>query len=156
MSGSGDLKVENVEFPGEPSFGSFRVPTETVDGVFTPVRPLQHVQIGKRSFVWFGSSGATGRLMVDSGSGSVFETHDASTVTFVNESLGKFIECLEAFSSVVLDGAENRDPADEADEDEGERMARRLEERIRMIDPRAYEEDTFWYDIRWDVSLGDW
>ncbi|MEV4339082.1 SUKH-4 family immunity protein [Streptomyces sp. NPDC049590] len=130
---------------------------EAVDGVFTPVRPLQRVQLNDRSFVWFGSSGATGRLMVDADSGNVVVAHDASTVIFVNESLGKFIECLEVFSSVVLH-VEECDPAEvnDEDDDEDERMARRLEDRVRMVDSRAYKEGTFWYDIRWDVSLGDW
>ncbi len=46
-------------------------------------------------------------------------------------------------------------------EDEGERderdnmLAREIEGDVRRIDPEAYFEGGFWYEIRWSVAIGD-
>ncbi|MFD4600822.1 SUKH-4 family immunity protein [Streptomyces sp. NPDC058464] len=140
-----------------PSLGEIKVPAGAVYAAYKPVHALEIDQIDDRSLVQFGFTGAFGKLMIDLESREVLETHDGSTVSFVNSSLERFAECLQFFVDLLSGVEEAGGPEDEGEgEDENEALAQRLEAGIRGIDSRAYREDSYWYEIRWAVSLGDY
>ncbi|MFF8401755.1 SUKH-4 family immunity protein [Streptomyces sp. NPDC015684] len=139
------LKTVEIALDAAPSLGVLRFPVESVYEVCKPEESFRVEQIDGRTYIRFATTGAFGSLLLDADSGMVFEIHDEdSGVNFVNETMGKFTRCLEFFSSLLVGQAE--------DDDE---LADELEAGIREIDPRAYEENSFWYEVRWGVALGD-
>lgn len=148
MSDDG-LPVVDVEVSEAQSLKKVRVPTVPIFEVFRPVQPVQLDRIQNRTFICFGTTGLFGRILIDSESGAVVEIHEGETsVKFVNSSIEKFVECLNFFS-LLLSGAGGEPDGD------SEELADQLESAIRRIDSDAYTEGRFWYEIRWDVSLGD-
>ncbi|MFG3292683.1 SUKH-4 family immunity protein [Streptomyces sp. NPDC048179] len=145
--------------PDASSLGEVRVPAEAVYAAYKPVKALEMVPINGRSLVQFAFTGAFGKLLIDPESGEVMETRDGSTTSTVNSSLEKFADCLKFFTDLLSSAEVEDDPRDGdegEDEDEDEALAQRLEAGIRKIDSRAFREDSYWYEIRWAVSLGDY
>ncbi|MGW5641146.1 hypothetical protein [Streptomyces sp. NPDC003832] len=60
-----------------------------------------------------------------------------------------FVECVRLLTEIFPFYSE------EADDGEWEAGARRVQETIREIDAAAYQEGSFWYEFRWDVSMGE-
>ena len=81
------------------------------------------------------------------------ENHQSGPdVSLVNTSLDAFTHCLEEFSAKFpLAEIEDEDEAEERDRG----VARKIEEDVLRIDPDAYVENSFWYEVRWGVAIGD-
>ncbi|MFC8198724.1 SUKH-4 family immunity protein [Streptomyces sp. NPDC057298] len=97
----------------------------------------------------FGIFGRATSVFVDEDSGRVLSGVDPNAVEIVNTSLSRFIECVRDLTTMAPFYSEDSDP------DEWENAALRVEEVIRRIDPSAYGESSFWYEFRWDVTMGD-
>ncbi|OSZ61569.1 hypothetical protein OQI_04485 [Streptomyces pharetrae CZA14] len=106
-----------------------------------------------REVIEFGSTGFFGSLLVDVSSGSILErVQDATNLSMVNTSLSAFNNCLEMFSEYFpLDQIDDEDASIERNA----RVAREIESDVKRIDPEAYEEGSFWYEVRWSVAIGD-
>lgn len=143
-------ELSNKEAPGS---GVLRVPGEIVYHVYRPADSLENVTVGGRALVRFGSTGACGSLLLDASSGNVMESLDGkSDVNLVNTSLDAFNRSLEAFFvKFPLDDIEDEEEAEGRDN----RVAREIENDVRLIDPEAYSENSFWYEVRWSVAIGD-
>lgn len=139
------LRIVEAVLDDTPSLGVLRFPGEEVYEVYKPVLPPQLQRFGDRSYVHFGSTGAFGSILLDLESGNVMEMQKGGAlIKFVNESVDKFIECLQVFLSLLSSSEED---------DEG--VADELEVAVKEIDAQAYRENSFWYEIRWSVALGD-
>jgi len=147
------LEMINLEIEGEPGEGVLRVPAEPVYQVYVPAGSLERVMVDSRILLRFGATGAFGSLLLDTSSGAVVEKlEDAPKVSLVNTSLGAFNRCLEAFSvKFPVDEIEDEDEEEERNND----VAREIEREVRLIDPEAYRENSFWYEVRWSVAIGD-
>ncbi|MFC3577720.1 SUKH-4 family immunity protein [Streptomyces yaanensis] len=132
---------------------TLRIPGEAVYEVYRPVETLERVTVDGRDLILFGSTGVFGRLMVDVASGVVLEKLEGySDVSLVNTSLEAFNRCLEVFAAKMpLLEIDDEEEAEEVDRE----IAKGLEEDVRRIDPEAYVENSFWYEIRWSVAIGD-
>jgi hypothetical protein len=139
------LRIAEAVLDDMPSLGALRLPGEEVYEVYKPVRPLRIQRFGDRSYVHFGSTGAFGSILLDVESGNVMEMQTGGVlVKFVNESVDKFIECLQVFLSLLS-----------SSEGDDEEVADELEVAVKEIDAQAYKENSFWYEVRWSVALGD-
>ncbi|MHC3475637.1 SUKH-4 family immunity protein [Streptomyces sp. 7R007] len=147
--------LEMVEIPHELTPGRIgvRVPAEPVFGVYRPVGTFKKVAIAGRDLIEFGLTGAFGVLLLDLSSGVVLErVNGESDLSVVNTSIDTFNRCLCVFySKFPFPKIEDDDESDERDN----RVAREVEEEVRRIDPEAYEENSFWYEVRWSVAIGD-
>ncbi|MBA4862501.1 SUKH-4 family immunity protein [Streptomyces sp. PSKA54] len=106
--------------------------------------------IGGRSFARFGSLNVEVGVYLDEQSGDVVSWFDPDNVTFVNSSVGKFVECVHALTEAFPYYSK------ESDLEDWERAAVKIEEAIRKIDPAAYREESFWCEFRWDVTIGEY
>jgi hypothetical protein len=89
-------------------------------------------------------------LLLDASSGCVVEIHTGSGVSLVNTSLESFTDCLEVFVEHLA-----RLESNDGDEGVDEEVASGLEASILWIDPDAFSEGSFWYELRWSVVIGD-
>jgi hypothetical protein len=137
---------------GDPSLtvSNLRIPGEAVYEVYKPVESVQTVTVDDREFLRFATTGASGSLLLDVSSGRVVEIQTGSGVSLVNTSLESFIDCLEVFVE-HLAHLESNDGDEEVDEE----VASELEASILRIDPDAFSEGSFWYEVRWSVAIGD-
>ncbi|MBT2411109.1 SUKH-4 family immunity protein [Streptomyces sp. ISL-12] len=152
---SNDFELHAMTLQDKSLRKIYSISTESVGEIFRPLQALEYTRINGRSFIHFGFTGASGRLLVDAENGKVMETHGESGISFVNSSLAEYADCLSFFSSLLSEFESEEGVESDENEDEDERLARKLEEEIRRIDAQAYQENTYWYEIRWGVSLGD-
>jgi hypothetical protein len=151
MSGKELRMIELSVDASESNVENLRIPDEAVYEVYRPAKPLEETIVDGRKFIRFGFTGAFGNLLLDVSSGNVVEQlQDESNVSFVNTSLEAFNRCLEAFAGKFQLG----DPDDEGEAEDAE-VAREIERDVIAIDPDAYVEDSFWYELRWSVAIGD-
>lgn len=136
---------------GESTMGSLRIPGETVYEVYRPAKSLEETIVDGRRLIRFGFTGAFGSLLLDTSSGHVVEQlQDEPNVSFVNTSLEAFNRCLGAFAGKFPFG-----DSDDEDEEVDAEVAREIEADVIAIDPDAYVEGSFWYELRWSVAIGD-
>lgn len=147
------VELSNVEGWFSGSKGALVVPGEPVFNVYQPVESVEVITIGDRRMIRFGRTGIFGALLVDLASGNVVQQiQDDPDVSMVNTSLSAFNRCLEVFlNRFPLDELEDEDEEDERNA----RVAREIESDLKRIDPQAYTEDSFWYEVRWSVAIGD-
>jgi hypothetical protein len=147
------LEMVELAVAGNDGGEVLRVPGEAVYRVYVPAVELERVTVDGRLFLRFGATGAFGSLLFDTSSGNVVEKLDGDPeVSLVNTSLDAFNRCLEAFS-VKFPLAEIDDEDEE--EERNNSVAREIERELRLIDPEGYREDSFWYEVRWGVAIGD-
>ncbi|MFD3442773.1 SUKH-4 family immunity protein [Streptomyces sp. NPDC058685] len=126
------------------------VPAGSVGQVYRSSERLLQVVIGDRVYLKFGSTGLFGSILLDPTTGRVLEAGKSmDSVSLVNTSLSHFIACL---SSLV-----ERFPfySSDSEDDEWESAALGLESVVRQVDQEAYDEGSFWYEIRWSIASGD-
>lgn len=157
-SGDSDLGfefVDLVEGVGDPLRvrAHLTVPRNSIGDAYRPAESLERISVNGKDFLRFGSIGAFGSALFDPNSGHVVEwIHDSSKVGLVNTSIDAFSECAKAF----VEKFPLSDMADEDERDERDNaIAREIEGDVRRIDPEAYFEGGFWYEIRWSVAIGD-
>ncbi|MFJ2650995.1 SUKH-4 family immunity protein [Streptomyces sp. NPDC087420] len=133
---------------GGDSF-SVEVPAQSLGQAYRASQKLEEVRIDGVRYYDFGSTGIFGRVVLDPDSGRVMEVgKDRTGATLVNSTIEKFSECVQGFIG--------RFPFYSADEeDRWEVVAREVEEMIQGIDPAAFFEGGYWYEIRWAVAIGD-
>ncbi|MER5750104.1 SUKH-4 family immunity protein [Streptomyces sp. NPDC002088] len=110
----------------------------------------ERVDAGERRFlIRFGIIGRVTSVFLDEDSWEVLSGLYSGDVVLVNASMSKFMDCISGLADMV--------PFYSADSDSGEweAAAQRVQEFICEVDPSAYYEGGFWYDFRWDVSMGD-
>lgn len=132
---------------------SLRVPGNSIGNAYRPAGSLERISVNGADFLRFGAVGAFGSALFDLNSGHIVEwIHDSSEVGLVNTSIDAFSECVKAF----VEKFPLEDVEDEGERDERDNMlAREIEGDVRRIDPEAYFEGGFWYEIRWSVAIGD-
>jgi len=124
--------------------------------VYDLVEPARFVpNLGQRGFVVFGESGIAARLCVDAATGAVvqvasLDVQDA-TISPVNANLELFRACMKAFiDRFPFYSLDSPDSGPEAPDAVGAELRRLFE----SIDPVA--GDGFWFDLTYDVGMGDW
>ncbi|WP_399925100.1 SUKH-4 family immunity protein [Streptomyces kanamyceticus] len=129
---------------------AIEVPRGAVGEVYRAADSLERTEVDGHSLLKFGSTGAFGSVLFDAESGKVLETdREARETALVNSSLEHFSACIESFINAF--------PFYESGEDdeEAEEAAQGIEDAIIRIDPDAYYEGSFWYEVRWSVAIGD-
>ncbi|MFG2317685.1 SUKH-4 family immunity protein [Streptomyces tendae] len=101
------------------------------------------------SLVRFGEFGMDSSMYFDVASSQVLYGMSAEDAELVNTSLSRFTQC------IVRLGRMFPFYDDVSEVEEWEEAANRVERTIREIDPDAYHEGAYWYEFRWDVSMGD-
>ncbi|MFD7614364.1 SUKH-4 family immunity protein [Streptomyces sp. NPDC059828] len=143
--------LTHLSFEDDASGISLEVPVQTVGGGYRASNYLQRVTIaGHGECIRFGSVGAFGSILLDPVDGRIVESGSGlSEVTLVNSSLDCFTTSVKALI--------NRFPfySVDSDPDDWERAARDIEDSLRRIDSDAYTEGSFWYELRWSISIGD-
>lgn len=100
--------------------------------------------------IHIGNVGGAGKLLLDPISGVVWEEHGGRINKHpVNASLDAFNRCVETLL-VVLQEAYSR-----GEEREDEDVAIEFEQKVHEIDPLSNGVDSFWYEIRWGIAIGD-
>ncbi|MET8824949.1 SUKH-4 family immunity protein [Streptomyces sp. NPDC004610] len=141
-----DLRLVTISVPGSgmelsapEEFFAFRALDEPGEA-----RSSEH-----GALVRFGLVGRAASVFLSEDSGEVFSGMTVENLTLVNTSLARFVECTRKLSALF--------PLYSSDSDfeEWERGAQRVQEVVGEIDPAAYFEGAFWYEFRWDVSMGD-
>jgi hypothetical protein len=108
-----------------------------------------------RSLFRFGTIGSPGPIgvavsvFVDEESGVVVSGIEPDDVIPVNTSLGLFVDCVRRLAEIFPFCSED------SDYEEWEAGAQRVQEVICEIDAAAYQEGAYWYEFRWDVSMGE-
>jgi SUKH-4 immunity protein len=124
--------------------------------VYELVEPAQFIpNLGQSGYVVFGESGVAARLCVDVATSAVVQVASLQaenpTISPVNTNLELFRACTKAFidrfpfySTDDLDG----------DADVAETVGAELRRLFESIDPAT--GDGFWFDLTYDVGMGDW
>ncbi|MFD5006636.1 SUKH-4 family immunity protein [Streptomyces mutabilis] len=102
-----------------------------------------------RKLIRFGVFGLGSSMYFDEASREVLYGRTPQDVELVNTSLSAFTQCVVRLGEIFPFYDE------EADVDEWEAGAQRVEDVIREVDLDAYREGAYWYEFRWDVSMGD-
>ncbi|MFE1028565.1 SUKH-4 family immunity protein [Streptomyces sp. NPDC058818] len=102
-----------------------------------------------KALIRFGVFGLSVSVYLDQNSQEVLYGLEPGDVNIVNTSSSHFTQCVLRLSEMFPFYAEG------SDSDEWEAAAQRVEDVIRDIDPSAYHEGSFWYEFRWDVTMGD-
>ncbi len=102
-----------------------------------------------RKLIRFGVFGLGSSMYFDEASQEVLYGMNPQDVEVVNTSLSSFTRCVVRLGEIFPFYDE------EADVDEWEAGAQRVEDIIREVDLGAYSEGAYWYEFRWDVSMGD-
>ena len=108
-----------------------------------------------RALLRFGTIGSPGPIgaavsvFVDEESGEVVSGFGPDDVTPVNTTLGLFTDCVSRLAEIFPYSAED------SDYEEWKAGAERVQEAICEIDAAAYQEGAYWYEFRWDVSMGE-
>ncbi|MDI6521793.1 SUKH-4 family immunity protein [Streptomyces coelicoflavus] len=111
---------------------------------------LEEVESGSRKvLIRFGVFGLSGSVYLDQDSQEVLYGLDPRDVNIVNTSVSHFTQCAVRLSEMFPFYTED------SEVDEWEAAAQRVEDAIREIDPSVYREGSFWYEFRWDVTMGD-
>ena len=124
--------------------------------VYELVEPAQFVpNLGQSGYVVFGESGVEARLCVDVATSAVVQVASLQaqdpTISSVNTNLELFRACTKAFiDRFPFYSMEDLDN----DEDLAEAVGAELRELFESIDPAA--GDGFWFDLTYDVGMGDW
>jgi hypothetical protein len=105
---------------------------------------------GGRSFARLGSVEDEVGVYLDEDSGEVISWFDPDDVTFVNSSIEKFTECVRILTERFPYYSEDSDLEDWMG------AAVEIQKLIKKIDPAAYREGSFWYEFRWDVTMGEY
>lgn len=142
------LNIELVRIPVKGGRSELIVPD-----VFFAYRALdvaERVSTEKgRSLVRFGVIGRATSVFVDEVSGEVLTGVDPGDVTVANTSITHFTDCVSRLAGIFPFYSEN------SEYEEWEAAARRVQEVVCEVDAAAYQEGAFWYEFRWDVSMGD-
>jgi hypothetical protein len=102
------------------------------------------------SYLRFGTFGGDGKALIDLQTGVVYANYVDNEMIFVNSSVEKFTECVKGILSVYPLYDEGSEPED------WERAAKKVQELVARADSACYAHGTFWYEFRWDVTLGDY
>ncbi|MEV7796399.1 SUKH-4 family immunity protein [Streptomyces sp. NPDC087512] len=102
-----------------------------------------------RNLIRFGVFGLGSSMYFDEASQEVLYGISPRGVELVNTSLSRFTQCVVRLSEISPFYGE------EVDVDQWEAGAQRVEDVIREVDLSAYREGAYWYEFRWDVSMGD-
>lgn len=140
--------------PGSPKSAtpsSLEIPVGSVGEVYRAAERLEFVAIKDRGeFLRFGSAGMFGSILLDPRTGRVMESgRDLASVSLVNTSMERFISCVRGFIGCFP--FYSRDSGS----DEWEAAAQKVEELVCRLDPEAYHEYSFWFEVRWSVATGD-
>ncbi|GGW25186.1 hypothetical protein GCM10010294_70550 [Streptomyces griseoloalbus] len=110
----------------------------------------ERVQGGSgRSLIRFGVIGLGVSVHLDESSGEVLSGADSGELDMVNTAISHFAQCVILLADMFPFYEEG------SDVDEWEAGAQRVENIIREVDPNAYREGSYWYEFRWDVSMGE-
>lgn len=127
------------------------IPVDFIGYAYRATPSLEPLNVeGQGRLLRFGKSGLDGSIVFNVETGEVVYIDAMKNASFVNSSIAQFSLCTER----VLD----RFPfysRDSDDVDEWESAAQDVEDIIRGIDPGAYFDDGYWYDLRWDIAIGD-
>jgi hypothetical protein len=124
--------------------------------VYDLVDPARFVPgLGRSGFVVFGESGIAARLCLDVATGAVVQVDsieaETPTLSSVNSTLDLFRACTEAFIGRFrfydLDDSDSNS-------DEADAVGAELRQLFESIDPAAGAG--FWFDLTYDVGMGDW
>ncbi|MEU9731464.1 SUKH-4 family immunity protein [Streptomyces sp. NPDC048002] len=148
------MDIDLVRIVVEDSGFDFVVPVEFFG--YRVVDEVEHVPTDAgRTLIRFGTIGRPGPLgvgvsvFVDEETGEVVSGMEPDDVAPVNTSPALFTDCVRRLADIFPFYAEGSDPED------WEAGAQKVEEAIREIDSAAYQEGAFWYEFRWDVTMGD-
>ncbi|WP_159027752.1 SUKH-4 family immunity protein [Streptomyces pactum] len=102
-----------------------------------------------RTLIRFGVMGLSVSMYLDKDSQEVLYGLSPGDVNIVNTSVSHFTQCILRLSDIFpfYD--------DDCDSDEWEVGAEKVEDVIREVDPSAYHEGSYWYEFRWDVTMGN-
>ncbi|MEU5521851.1 SUKH-4 family immunity protein [Streptomyces sp. NPDC047860] len=141
-----DVDLVNIEIAQDGA-------TLTVPSEFFSYRSLdvaEKVQAGSdRSLIRFGLIGLKSSIYFDQDSGEVLHGLNPEELGIVNTTISRFTECIVRVAEMFPFYDEG------SDVDEWEAGAQRVEDVIGEVDPSAYRDGAFWYEFRWDVSMGD-
>ncbi|GGX63115.1 hypothetical protein GCM10010515_33470 [Streptomyces fructofermentans] len=101
------------------------------------------------NLIRFGAFGLRSSVYFNETSHEVLYGMSPKDVALVNTSLSRFTQCVMRVGEMFPFYDE------EGGVDEWEYGAQRLENVIREVDLSAYREGAYWYEFRWDVSMGD-
>ncbi|MGW0828635.1 SUKH-4 family immunity protein [Streptomyces sp. NPDC002845] len=141
-----DLRLINIPVEG----GVFEL---TVPNEFFAYRSLDSAQRvrsdSRRSLIRFGAVGRAASVFIDEESDEVLSGVHPDDASLVNSSVAQFVDCVRRVGDAF--------PFYSADSDfeEWEAAAQRVQDIICEVDSAAYREGSFWYEFRWDVSMGD-
>ncbi|MGW1898920.1 SUKH-4 family immunity protein [Streptomyces hirsutus] len=125
----------------------------TVPDEFFAYRSLDAIerlrQGSGRSLIRFGVIGLESSVYLDEFSGEVLSGMDPGELEMVNTEISRFTQCVIRLADIFPFYGED------SDADEWEVGAQRVEGIIREVDPNAYHEGSYWYEFRWDVSMGE-
>ncbi|MFK4152935.1 SUKH-4 family immunity protein [Streptomyces fungicidicus] len=102
-----------------------------------------------RSLIRFGIIGMSTSVYLDESSGRVLSGVDSRELDMVNTTVSRFTQCAIRLAEIFPFYEEG------SDVDEWEAGAQRVEDVVREVDPEAYREGAYWYEFRWDVSMGE-
>ncbi|MFD7232129.1 SUKH-4 family immunity protein [Streptomyces sp. NPDC059881] len=100
-------------------------------------------------FVKFGTIGRAVGIFVSEETGHVVSGVTLDDTDFVNGSIGQFTSCVRELTDKFPYYSANSASGD------WEQGAQVVEETVKGIDAMAYREGSFWYEFRWDVSMGE-
>jgi hypothetical protein len=142
------LKVRLVDLGSVYNGTQFIVPDE-----FFAYRSLDSIVRSQTEtgipLIQFGVIGLDVPVYLDGNSQKVLYGLEAAELKIVNTSISRFTQCVVRMSEMFPFYSED------SDVDDWEAGARNVENVIREIDPDAYCEGSYWYEFRWDVSMGD-
>ncbi|PAZ15336.1 hypothetical protein CLM62_14190 [Streptomyces sp. SA15] len=142
------MEVSYVNVPLEDGVLELTVPSEFFS--YRPLTQAERVSSGTRSsLIKFGAIGRATSVYLDRDSGEVLSGVEPGDVALINTSMGKFFDCISRLAEIYP-----YYPA-ESEHEDWEAAAQRVQDIVCEVDATAYQEGLFWYEFRWDVSMGD-
>jgi hypothetical protein len=144
------VKFDLVEIgPASPdSDATLQVPKEFM--TYSAADNVKKVIVNGVEYLEFGSFGFAGSALLDANTGKVYARYYDDQLVFVNSSLGKFSECVKRLLQIYPFYEEG------SEFEEWKAAGLRVEKIAREVDPEAYVDgESFWFDFRWDVVMGD-
>lgn len=129
------------------------IPCPFHGSLFIPIIVPSWIKINDTIILRFGhSKGAFAAFGIEYRSGNILQVVDVppNPISFVNSSMQQYIE------SILW--MQRRSPLYYADdpEDDFEMVAAEMGGALTAIDPLCMRENTFWGELYWDVTIGDW
>lgn len=117
--------------------------------------PLSSLRLMRERYLEFSSAGPGTRIALDLRFHRVVAINGSTQrfgVSFVNSTLERYVRSFTVFAA----GLPYNPDGDYLNDTSLDTKAEALIREIAKIDPPAAEDGTFWGELRWDITVGDW